>query len=211
MSATPERALALRLLRRAHGKAKRGARRLAEAVAETLAEPAPPPKVSETSKCRASLAPYCVGDGLDIGYGGDPIVPTAICMDLPDRYAAYADHPQHLAGDAADLRWFRDGSLDYVYSSHVLEDFEDTGPVLREWLRVLRPGGHLVLYLPDEQTYRAHCARQGKPPNPHHVHADFGPSRMRELIADLDVEVVHERFPVGIYSFELVLRKGDAS
>lgn len=163
---------------------------------------------SETSKCRASLARYCVGDGMDIGFGGDPIVPHAICMDLPVPYARYRRHPQHLHGEAENLHWFRDGALDWVYSSHVLEDFPDTGKVLEEWLRVVRPGGHVVLYLPDEQTYRAHCRRQGKPPNAHHIHEHFGLEFVKRTVAHrADVECVHERFPVGIYSFELVLRK----
>lgn len=163
---------------------------------------------SETSRCRASLAPYCVGDGIDVGFGGDPIVPHAICMDLPTPYARYKQHVQHLHGSAEDLHWFRDGVLDWVYSSHVLEDFPDTARVLDAWVRVLRPGGVLVLYLPDEQTYRAHCRAQGKPPNAHHIHEHFGLPWLKEKIAARrDLEVVHERFPVGIYSFELVLRK----
>lgn len=163
---------------------------------------------SETSKCRASLEGFCVGDGVDIGFGGDPIVPHAICMDLPTPYARYRRHVQHLHGSAEDLRWFRDNSLDWVYSSHVLEDFPDTGKVLDEWIRVIRPGGHVILYLPDEQTYRAYCASKGKPPNAHHVHTHFGIPLLRGLLADRkDVEIIHERFPVGIYSFEMVLRK----
>lgn len=165
-------------------------------------------KVSETSRCRAALAPYCTGDGIDIGYGGDPIVSHAICMDLPEAYAKYLQHPQHLHGDAADLRWFRDSCLDFVYSSHVLEDFVDTRSVLEEWLRVLKPAGNLVLYLPDEQVYRAYCRAQNKPPNPHHVHEHFGLNQVKDCLCPRkDIEVVHERFPVGIYSFELVVRK----
>ena len=35
---------------------------------------------SETSAVRDLLAPYCAGDGLDLGYGGDPIVPHAIAL-----------------------------------------------------------------------------------------------------------------------------------
>lgn len=166
-------------------------------------------RVSETSRCRDSLAPFCQGDGLDIGYGGDPIVPHAICMDLPQPYAQYQAHPQHLHGDARDLHWFRDGSLDFVYSSHVLEDFEDTETVLLEWARVLKEGGHLVLYLPDEPTYRAHCEAQGQPPNAHHVHDDFGPQTLRRIAErHSHLTICHQRFPVGIYSFEMVLRKG---
>lgn len=148
---------------------------------------------------------------MDIGFGGDPIVPHAICMDLPVPYARYLKHFQHLHGEAENLHWFRDGALDWVYSSHVLEDFPDTRKVLDEWLRVVRPGGHVVLYLPDEQVYREHCRRQGKPPNAHHIHENFGLAFVKAAIADrTDLEVVHERFPVGIYSFELVLKKKPA-
>lgn len=171
-----------------------------------LKQPRPTTTISETSKCRATLARFCEGDGVDIGFGGDPIVPSAIAMDLPERYASYKKNPQHLHGDAADLRWFRDESLDYVFSSHVLEDFEDTGAVVREWLRVLRPGGRLVLFLPDEQTYRAHCRRNGKKPNEHHVHDNFGLHHVKSCLP-AGVEIEYERFPVGIYSFELVVRK----
>ena len=38
---------------------------------------------SETSKHRDKIAPFCTGYGLDIGFGGDPVVPTAIRLDLP--------------------------------------------------------------------------------------------------------------------------------
>jgi SAM-dependent methyltransferase len=163
---------------------------------------------SETSKCRASLAPFCVGVGLDVGYGGDPITPTAICLDLPQAYGHYGRSPQHIQGDARSLHWFADGALDYVYSSHVLEDFEDTSAVLEEWLRVIRPGGRLVLFLPDEPTYRAVCQRDGKLPNVHHVHPNFGPDYLKQILQrrdDLTVRAL--RFPVGEYSFELVVEK----
>ena len=73
---------------------------------------------SETSKCRSSLARFCKGNGLDVGYGGDPIVPTAICLDLYTPYAHYHTHPQHLHGDASNLHWFTDECLDYIYSTH---------------------------------------------------------------------------------------------
>jgi SAM-dependent methyltransferase len=168
----------------------------------------PAKKISETSKCRGRLAPFCEGDGLDVGYGGDPIVPHAICMDLPQKYAAYESHVQHLHGDATNLHWFRDGALDWVYSSHVLEDFPDTSTVLDEWLRVLRAGGRLILFLPDEQLYRAYCKSQGKPPNAHHVHEHFGLDYLKRFInRRADLKIIHEVNPIDIYSFELVIEK----
>jgi len=164
--------------------------------------------VSETSKARGSLAAFCRGNGLDIGYGGDPIVPHAICLDLPERYASYKRHPQHLHGDARDLHWFREDCLDYVYSSHLLEDFEDTKAVMSEWLRVIKTGGVLVLYLPDEQAYRKNCREKGVQPNVHHVHADFSLDYIKQILNHIDgVEIIHEKFPSGLYSFELVIKK----
>ena len=165
-------------------------------------------KVSETSKCRNSLAKYCRGDGIDVGYGGDPIVSHAICIDQSEPYAKYMNHAQHLHGDARTLHWFQDGTLDFVYSSHVLEDFQETRIVLDEWLRVLKPGGVLVLYLPDEQTYREHCRSLGKPSNHHHVHENFSLEFVKNALSHRqDVQFIHSQFPVGIYSFELVVRK----
>jgi predicted SAM-dependent methyltransferase len=117
--------------------------------------------ISETSKCRSRLAPFCTGSGLDLGFGGDPIHDGAIRMDSPDQYGAVGRQTAQLRGDAADLRWFRDGTLDFVFSSHLLEDFTDTEAVLREWWRVLRTGGRLIIFCPDEQVYRAYCARTG--------------------------------------------------
>jgi len=133
------------------------------------------PFPSETSLRRAILAPWCQGNGIDLGFGGDPIHETAIRVDLQQPYAT-GIHPTQLAGDAARLHWFADGVLDFVYSSHLLEDFEDTAGILREWLRVLKPGGHLVILCPDEQRYRRHCETTGHPYNNHHIHGDFPPA-----------------------------------
>lgn len=169
-------------------------------------------KVSETSKVRGSLSKFCIGDGVDIGYGGDPIVPWAICMDLEAKYASYEAWPQHLHGDAAKMYWFSDRTLDWVYSSHVLEDFEDPRAVFFEWWRILKVDGRMVLFLPDEQKYRKYCKEAGKNPNPHHVHADFSPQFVLGFLQErTDWAIEHFVQDSGIYSFELVLRKVDGN
>lgn len=163
---------------------------------------------SETSKCRARLAPYCVGDGADLGFGGDPITPAAIRMDMPSQYGTVGEFPAQLHGDAANLVWFRDGVLDYIFSSHLLEDFQDTESVLREWLRVLKPGGRLIVFCPDEQRFRAHCARTGQPYNPHHIHAHFSLDYVKGLLDRIGgTRLVCENPDVDIYSWDLVVEK----
>ncbi len=60
-------------------------------------------------------------------------------------------HVDH-QGNAIDLSQFADGSFDEVYASHVLEHFdykEALIKALREWHRVLAPGGVLRLSVPD--------------------------------------------------------------
>jgi uncharacterized protein (TIGR02246 family) len=167
---------------------------------------------SETSKARPRLSKFCQGNGIDLGYGGDPIVPTVITMDLPRPYARLGDHPQNLAGDARDLYWFRNNILDYVYSSHLLEDFssKETAAVLREWLRVIKVGGVLVLYGPDEQAYRAHCKKTGQDYNPSHKIDDFGLRYVKRVLEQNfqgTYSIVHEIELIDDYCFDLVVRK----
>jgi predicted SAM-dependent methyltransferase len=62
-----------------------------------------------------------------------------------------ADHVDHV-GDAIDLGRFEDGSFVEIYASHVLEHFDYRDKLvtaLREWHRVLTPGGVLRLSVPD--------------------------------------------------------------
>lgn len=167
---------------------------------------------SETSKCRDRLAGYCTGNGLDIGPGGDPIVAHAVRVDLPTPYANTGDLPVQLGGDASRLVWFRDGVLDFVYSSHVLEDFVDTAGILAEWLRVLKPGGRLVLYCPDEQRFRAHCARTGQRYNTAHKleHFSFDHVLSSLKVVDPSGSLVHSGEFVEIYSWELVWSRSPA-
>jgi predicted SAM-dependent methyltransferase len=163
---------------------------------------------SETSKCRDRLAPFCDGCGLDLGAGGDPINESAIRVDLPSPYARVGPYPVQLKGDATKLAWFADECLDYLYSSHLLEDYEDAKPVLKEWLRVLRPGGRLIIFCPDEQVYRRHCAETGQTYNPHHKVSNFSLATVKADLASLgQKKILHEAPLVDIYSWELVLEK----
>ncbi len=56
--------------------------------------------------------------------------------------------------EATDLSGIAEASYDFILSSHCLEHVANPLAALREWRRVLRPGGQLVLILPDpHQTF----------------------------------------------------------
>jgi SAM-dependent methyltransferase len=105
-----------------------------------------PAMVKETSKAKARrvaegfFEKYFTGKGLDVGYGGDLVVPNCRGWDVED-------------GDAHNLRGLADASFDFVYSSHVLEHLEDPARALRTWWRVVKPGGYLILYLPERDLF----------------------------------------------------------
>jgi ubiquinone/menaquinone biosynthesis C-methylase UbiE len=153
---------------------------------------------------------------LDVGFGGDPISQTAIRMDMPAPYAYTGDFPVQLGGDCRNLKWIANDSLDYLYSSHVLEDFDrtDTESVLREWIRVVKPGGLVVLLLPDQVRYIASCLRRGeigrdgRIGNPHHSIDDFSIDYVMQVAVRIGgVEKHHCLKQLGEYSFLLVLKK----
>ena len=167
---------------------------------------------SETSVCRARLAHFCQGDGLDLGCGGDLIVPHAIGVDLPEPYANVGRTPIPLRGDARRLHWFTDGCLGFVFASHLLEDFpaEWTVAVLVEWQRVIELSGHLVIYGPDEPTYRAHCEATGQDHNGSHSVDNFGAAFVAAAIAAMPwMKIVHRVDHCDTYGFEVVARKGE--
>ena len=77
---------------------------------------------------------WCVGTGLDFGGGRWPLRGSM----LIDR------------DTTTTLESLPPASQDYVFSSHCLEHIPGWRYVLKQFERVLRPGGVLVLYLPHE-------------------------------------------------------------
>lgn len=92
---------------------------------------------------------YFVGHGIDIGGQPDPLGQYAgiFARMLSARTWDLAD------GDAQYLACVPDESLDFVHSSHCLEHVVDVNEALRNWLRVLKPGGYLIVTVPDEDMY----------------------------------------------------------
>lgn len=80
----------------------------------------------------------------EIGCGDRKVFDDSIAIDVrhTDKVDIIADG-RHLP--------FKDNTVDYVYSSHVIEHFSHTevDSVLREWARVLKNGGVFEIRCPD--------------------------------------------------------------
>ncbi|HDZ13368.1 hypothetical protein LCGC14_0643820 [marine sediment metagenome] len=104
----------------------------------------------ESRKCRHRIASLCRGVGLDLNVRDEKIVPSAvgICKVRNPRADMVLDVS---ANDGLGL--FSDNQFDYVFDSHQLGDFSCTEAILKEWWRVVKPGGFLILYEQDKDYY----------------------------------------------------------
>ena len=107
------------------------------------------PQGYEAQKIKYEIVKYTRGLGLDLGCGPQKPYAHFIGIDLIRHNAAAPD----IVCGVEDLSIFTDESMDFAFSSHCLEHLEDTEAVLREWFRVIKPGGYLVLYLPHKAYY----------------------------------------------------------
>jgi len=92
---------------------------------------------------------YFVGDGIDIGGKPDPLGQYAGVFPMM-RSARTWDLED---GDAQYLASIPNDYFDFVHSSHCLEHMVDVYESLRNWIRVLKPGGYLIVTIPDEDLY----------------------------------------------------------
>lgn len=169
--------------------------------------------LSETAKYRHLTARHCIGCGVDIASNGDPVVPWAMNFELPEaEFAVYnSGHkplgPVQLSG-FADRLPFNNDSLDFVYSSHLLEDFEDWTPVLQEWVRVLKPGGKLIILIPDRELWLK-AMENGQTPNDAHRHEGKA-GELSTYAPKLGLKVVEDRLTEefeGDYSILFIAQK----
>ena len=74
---------------------------------------------------------------------GDIIIPDYINVDLYNVNADAMCDVKHLL--------FTDNFADLIYASHIIEhfDFHEGNNVLKEWYRVLKKGGKLIIETPD--------------------------------------------------------------
>jgi len=86
--------------------------------------------------------------GIDIGvgridsvHGADPIkIENCIAHDRDDC-------------DAHEMSIFNDNEFEFVHASHVLEHMQDPILAIKNWFRITKPNGHLIIAVPDRDAY----------------------------------------------------------
>lgn len=103
-----------------------------------------------------AIEDVCVGRGLDVGCGSSKTTPNCIGVDLTPAGTTGSVGCEsgrvsvaEVAASGDDLHMFEDGSLDFIVARHNLEHYHDPAKTLREWKRVLRPGGRIGVVVPD--------------------------------------------------------------
>lgn len=170
--------------------------------------------MSETKNARSALSKYCNGIGLDVGFGGTAIVPTAITFDMPRPYCPSLEgHTQILRGDCRSFPFICDNALDYIYSSHLLEDFTypELIPIIFEWRRILKMNGLIVINCPNQKRFLDHCKKTGQGINLAHKESDFSLETFKNKIVDKTGhwQIIFRDADVKPYSWYLVIKKTD--
>src|SRR5438477_4987759 len=94
-------------------------------------------------------ARYFVGKGIDIGGGPDPLGQYAGVFARMAAVRAWDVQD----GDAQLMAGVPEDEFDFVHSSHCLEHLHDPKAALVRWVRIVRPGGFLIVTVPDEDLY----------------------------------------------------------
>jgi len=82
---------------------------------------------------------------------------------------------------------FEDCSQDAVYNSHCLEHIDDYKAALREWFRVLKVWGYLVIIVPHQLLYEKKV----------HLPSRFAPSHKRFYLPSLLLNEIQISLPVS--------------
>ena len=175
-----------------------------------------PCMTSEFFPAHPYVMPHIQGAVVDFGCGGLRITQTAIGVDYERHYDNPETDKWAMPTDATiTCGWERfvefceevGARFDVVFSSHLLEDFEDAYGILARWVGIVRPGGKVVLVLPIEQEFHRQDPEHA---NEHHKQdwagaEDFLAGMPLELAQRL--EVLEARDGIGRWSFLVVLKR----
>jgi SAM-dependent methyltransferase len=93
------------------------------------------------------------GNNINVGAGSKQVTgATMVDLEPDDSASVFV----RWDADTGDPMPFQDGSVDSIYAVHFLEHIQDPIRALREFQRVLRPGGVLNIAVPHYNSNGAH-------------------------------------------------------
>jgi ubiquinone/menaquinone biosynthesis C-methylase UbiE len=160
------------------------------------------------------IAKYCQGNGLDVGCGYTKI---GACVGIDKISWGHRISEKDKTKKISQADWsfdirglpLKDNTMDFVYASHVLEHLTlnrvsaETYKAMAEWIRVLKPGGYLVMIIPNINHCIPPIARRKKIK----VYHGLDPIDVRILVDNKSVKVVNFQSLSSIDVFDCVLRK----
>lgn len=91
---------------------------------------------------------YCHGNGIELGAQG--YIKNKKVQGITNRTMVMNLETEGYDGKKIPLA---DNIVDFVFSSHVLEHIEDWQEAFREWLRVTKIGGYIIIIVPHQFLY----------------------------------------------------------
>jgi ADP-heptose:LPS heptosyltransferase/predicted SAM-dependent methyltransferase len=167
------------------------------------------PAGDEAGKIKWEIVPYTRGRGLDLGCGPYKAFPhfRGIDSNVDARlFGIQATSADFIIPTCEVLDDFASCSQDFVFSSHLLEHIVEWQNALAEWWRVLKQGGYLVLYLPDEDEYPKVGEKGANPDHKWNVSYDKLVKAM-ESIGGWDLVDFQKRNGGDEYSLYFVFKK----
>ena len=164
--------------------------------------------MAEIHKAYDIIEPYLKGNVLELGSGGWPCCPHAVQVDIKRfHHQEYEQPPVQLVWNAFTRLPFDNGTFDTLVASHVLEDTWEWPPVLREWIRVVRSGGHLIIQVPDHARFREVVKANPLAENPNHKHESYV-GELTTYLGPLGMKIICDRFqPEEDYNILCVAKK----
>jgi len=124
---------------------------------------------------------------VDLGCGYKKTVENSIGVDrIPKGEEVpnlYQNSVADVVANVEDPLPFKDNSIDTIVARHILEHCIDVISTLKNWVKILKPGGRLIIAVPDESSEITINL------NPEHVHV-FTPKSMKTLLDTLGLKKV---------------------
>ena len=155
-----------------------------------------PSREEETTVVRKLIKPGIV---IELGCGATKTIPEVVGVDIIpkgdpiptlDNAICVAD----VQADVEEALPFEDGYADTIIARHILEHVMDVPKVMKNWASKLKPGGRLVISVPDENIGLT------IPMNPQHKHA-FIPESLRSIAELIGLKQIEMRDDYNGVSF----------